>query len=103
MPGSLHTVAFGAPATALLTSLVRAAKADDPFAPVTVAVPSAAAGTTLRRRVASDLGGLVGVSFVALPQLAKALAGPPLEPGVSSMVARAHIRAGLRSGNLLQP
>ena len=103
MSPKLHTVAFGPRATALLVELIGRAKGPDPFAPVTVVVPSAAAGTTLRRRVAHELGGLVNVAFLSLPQVADRLAGPERAARVPSMLARAHIRAVLRSGSTLTP
>ena len=62
MTTRLLTATYGPPATALLGRLVAAAKAADPLAPVTVVVPSAAAGITLRRRLATDLGGIVNVT-----------------------------------------
>jgi hypothetical protein len=49
MATRLLTVAYGPPATALLGRIVGAGQAGDPLAPVTVVVPSAAAGVTLRR------------------------------------------------------
>jgi RecB family exonuclease len=101
MPGTLHTVAFGPPATALLGELVAGARGGDPFAPVSVVAPSASAGTTLRRRLATDLGGLVNVAFVSFPQLAERLAGAA-DAGASPVppvVARAHLRALLRESS----
>lgn len=97
MPGRLHTVAFGPPATAVLTDLVQQAKAADPLAPVTVVVPSATAEVTLRREVAARLGGLVGVAFRSLPQVASALAGPGARglADLPPIVVRAHIRAAV--------
>ena len=46
-------VAFGAPAVAALACEIRAAKGDDPLAPVTVVVPANQVGVAARRRLAS--------------------------------------------------
>jgi hypothetical protein len=70
---SLVVAVFGQPATRALADQVAAAKAGDPMAPVTVVVPSAVAGVTLRRRLAAD-GGLVNVRFTSLPDLAAHIA-----------------------------
>ncbi len=75
MATRLLSVAYGPPATALLGRIVGAVQAGDPLAPVTVVVPSAAAGVTLRRRLALDLGGVVNVAVTSFPQLAGGLAG----------------------------
>jgi hypothetical protein len=56
MPGRLLSVPFGEPATLALADLARQLRAGDVLAPLTVTVPSAAAGTTLRRRLA-EAGG----------------------------------------------
>jgi ATP-dependent helicase/nuclease subunit B len=108
MTGRLHAAAYGRPATRLLLELVAAARGGDPFAEVTVAVPSAAAGTTLRRELATGSGGILNVSFVSLPQIADRLvalappdAGRP--PPAAPLVARAHLRALLRGGGPLVP
>src|SRR5512134_351561 len=106
MTGRLHAVAHGRPATELLVELVRVAKGADPLAEVTVVVPSAVAGTTLRRVLAGELGGLLNVTFASLPQVAErlvALAPPdPHRPvAATPLVARAHLRALLRGGNAL--
>lgn len=103
MSGTLHTVAYGPPATALLGRLVAHLQEADPFTPVTVVVPSATAGTTLRRAVARAGGGLVGVSFLSLPQVAATLAGPGPAAAVGGVVGRAHIRTALRQGAALTP
>lgn len=103
MPGSLHTVAFGPPAAELLATLVRAAKGDDVLAPVTVVVPSATAGTTLRRRLGSELGGLLNVAFVSFAQVADRLAGPQGTAVITATIARAHLRAAMRDGTALTP
>lgn len=108
MTGRLHAAAYGRPATRLLVELVGAARGDDPFAAVTVVVPSAAAGTTLRRVLAIESGGLLNVAFLSLPQVAErlaALAPPDLQrsPSASPLVAGAHLRALLRGGGPLLP
>jgi ATP-dependent helicase/nuclease subunit B len=104
MRGSLRTVAFGPPATELLAAVVGERQAADPFAPVTVVVPSGATGATLRRRLAVRSGGLVGVAFRSLPQVASELGGAAgSDPAVPAAVSRAHLRAVLRSGTTLTP
>lgn len=95
MGARLLSVPFGEPATAALARLVGELRGGDPLAPLTVAVPSAAAGTTLRRRLAADTGGVVAVAFESLPQVAARLA-PGAPPPLPSVVLRGHIRAALR-------
>ena len=75
---ALQVVPYGAAARAALRDLVVGLRAGDPLAPVTVVVPSALAGTTLRRSLARELGGLAGVAFVSLPALAEQLAAARL-------------------------
>src|SRR5688572_24112639 len=103
MTTRLITVSYGPPATALLGRLVAGAREGDLLAPVTVVVPSAAAGVSLRRRLALDLGGIVNVSVSTFPQLVASLARPFLaESGrrpLPDALARAHRRAAIsRSG-----
>lgn len=97
MPARLLAVPYGPPATAALAEVVVAAKAGDPLAAVTVVVPSATVGTTLRRRLALDAGGMAGVAFRSLPQVAAHLAGVTIgaEPSLARVVHAAHVRAVL--------
>jgi len=71
---------FGPAATRALAEQVAGLKAGDAMAPVTVVVPSAVAGVTLRRRLAAD-GGVVNVRFSSLPELAAEVARPRLAAG----------------------
>ena len=71
-------VAFGPPALEALGAAIEAAKAGDPLAPVTVAVPSALAGLAARRALSSSSKGLVSCRFVPLAQVAELLGGPAL-------------------------
>ncbi|HET7720730.1 MAG TPA: hypothetical protein VFK43_12230, partial [Acidimicrobiales bacterium] len=96
MAGQVLAVAFGPDATNLLARLVASARGDDPLAPVTVVVPSAVAGATLRRRLAVELDGLVNVAFLSLPQLAELLGHPERVAAVPAVVQRGHLRALLR-------
>jgi hypothetical protein len=70
-------VPFGVSALDALVGVVSAVKRDDPLTPVTVVVPSALAGLTVRRRLATD-GGVVALDTVVLPGLAARLAGKRL-------------------------
>jgi hypothetical protein len=70
---SLVVAGFGPPATRALAEQIAALKAGDAMAAVTVVVPSAVAGVTLRRRLAYD-GGLVNVRFTSLAELAASIA-----------------------------
>jgi hypothetical protein len=96
MAGQVLSVAYGPDATELLAQLVAHARGGDPLAPVTVVVPSAVAGATVRRRLAVDGGGLVNVAFLSLPQLAEQLGAPERVAAVPAVVQRGHIRAVLR-------
>lgn len=76
-------VPFGPEATECLVGLVRVAKAGEPLAPVTVAVPGSYAGLALRRALAAHATttatpGLVNVRFVALARVAELLGAPTL-------------------------
>lgn len=70
----LRVVPYGAPARSALLEAITQLRDGDPLAPVTVVVPSALSGVTLRRSLANELGGLVGVAFMSLPGLAERLA-----------------------------
>lgn len=99
--GRLHVVAFGAPARAALASVIGFAQRDDPLAPVTVIVPSALAGTTLKRALAGEFGGMLAVGFESLPGLAARLATPRLaaqrRPPLDSLTAHAIVSGLLAS------
>ncbi|MFA9430804.1 PD-(D/E)XK nuclease family protein [Egicoccus sp. AB-alg2] len=83
---SLHTTAYGPAAEDRLRELVRAAKADDPLAPVTVVVPTNSVGVAIRRRLAtgglgavSDRGvGVAGLTLLTVYRLAELLGAPSL-------------------------
>ncbi len=101
----VRVVPFGAPAVEALADAVSAVKRDDPLAPVTVVVPSALVGLTIRRRLATT-GGVVALDTLVLPGLAARLAGKrlatdgrhPLSPLQRAALARTvlvHERARL--------
>lgn len=95
----LTLAAPGPPAQRALWRAVDELKADDPLAPVTVAVPSAYAGLSLRRALAGRAGtpGLVNVRFLALNRVAELLGAPalaqpdrrPLTPAIRAAAVRA--------------
>lgn len=62
---------YGAEALAALTEVVREAKAADALAPVTVIVPSNAAGMVARRHLARGVGGRQGVAAIEVTTLAR--------------------------------
>ncbi|HUR50196.1 MAG TPA: PD-(D/E)XK nuclease family protein [Acidimicrobiales bacterium] len=80
------TVPHGRAVAEAVRDVIRQVKADDPMAPVTVAVHSAWAGLSLRRLLASgSLGpvagarpGLVNVSFITIARVAELLGAPTL-------------------------
>ncbi|MEY2436925.1 MAG: ATP-dependent helicase/nuclease subunit [Acidimicrobiaceae bacterium] len=73
---------YGEGTTRALAAVLSQAKDGDPLRPVTVVVPSALAGITLRRRLATEGiaggAGLVAVGFIAFPELAQRLASADL-------------------------
>jgi len=75
-PATLLAVPHGDPARRALWDAVDAAQADDPLAPVTVAVPSPHCGLSLRRE--RGRSGLVNVRFLALARIAELLGAPSL-------------------------
>jgi ATP-dependent helicase/nuclease subunit B len=105
---SLRLVSYGPEAAAALRDTVATAKAGDPLAPVTVAVPSNYAGLSLRRRlgagalVLNGRAGLVNVRFYVLARVAELLGAPTLaaqrrRPLTSAVRAEA-VRAALEGG-----
>ncbi len=86
MPGlpALQLVPFGSDAALALRDAIAEAKAGDPLAPVTVAVPSNYAGLSLRRRLGSGAlvlhgrAGVVNVRFYVLARVAELLGAPAL-------------------------
>lgn len=89
----IDVVPYGRPARQALLAAIADLRAGDVLAPVTVVVPSALAGTTLRRALAEELGGLLAVSFESLPALAARLGTPALaaagRPPIDGLTARA--------------
>jgi hypothetical protein len=102
----LRLVPFGPPLTRALAHEVAAAKASDPMAAVTVAVPSAHAGLTLRRALAGERG-LVNVQFLALPQITELLATPAMAAQGLRLVPRlarlAAVRQAIEPTSMLAP
>lgn len=84
--GATITVPHGRAVAEAVRDVIRQVKADDPMAPVTVAVHSAWAGLSLRRLLASGaLGpvsgerpGLVNVAFITIARVAELLGAPAL-------------------------
>ncbi len=98
MAVTAHSVRFGAEASQRLEALVLAAKAGDRLAPVTVVVPTNAAGVALRRRLAGLPGGVAAITLVTVYRLAELLAAGALGSGrrpVTTPVAGAAVRAVL--------
>lgn len=96
MVPAVHLVPFGADATQVLVEAVRAAKHTDSLARVTVAVASSYVGITLRRAVASELGGLVAVHVVPLAHVIETLGGPLLAAAGSRPASNALRRGAQR-------
>ncbi|MGH9243883.1 MAG: PD-(D/E)XK nuclease family protein [Acidimicrobiales bacterium] len=97
-------VPYGAAATRALIATIAEAQAADPLAPVTVVVPSATAGVTLRRRLATRgldpaRRGVANVRFLTLPELADQLALPRLAADGRRRLSA--VRAAAVAGSLL--
>lgn len=92
----------------MLGERIAAAKAADPLAPVTVAVPSTYAGLSLRRHLGSQPGGVVNVAFLPLARIAELLGAPSLAASGRRPLSAAVRREALRillggSGGLFGP
>lgn len=88
---SVQTIvtAYGVSALETLRDVVRAAKHDDPMAPVTLLLPNNLAGIVARRHLAGGISdgdssdgraGVAGISLATLPRLAETLAAATLAP-----------------------
>jgi ATP-dependent helicase/nuclease subunit B len=102
------TTPYGRPALDALARAVRAAKGDEPLAPVTVVVPGNHVGVTARRALAAGVAGplttrgtgTIGVGFLTPYRLAELLGAPGLAATgrrpVSNPVVAAALRRALR-------
>jgi len=105
------TTPYGRPALDALARAVRAAKADEPLAPVTVVVPGNHVGVTARRALASGIAGplttkgtgTIGVSYLTPYRLAELLGAPGLAASGRRPVANPVIAAALRRALRDQP
>jgi ATP-dependent helicase/nuclease subunit B len=93
----------GAPALDALAEVVRNAQRDDPLAPVTVVVPTNAAGVAARRALARRLGAVAAVTFTTAVRLAESIAGPRIgasgrRPATPPIVAAAMRQSILAQG-----
>ncbi len=104
---TIEQVGFGPPAFIALQRAISAAQGTDRLAPVTVVVPTNAAGVTFRRYLGRH-GGIAGVSFLTIYRLGDLLAGgslaaagrrPVTSPvvGAAMTVATARATGPLRS------
>jgi RecB family exonuclease len=96
-------VAVGRPAEQALAAAVVEAKAGDPLAPVTVAVPSVFAGLGLRRRLAVLLGGLANVRFLVPARVAELLGAPRLAAAGRRPLTRALRAEAVRAALAVDP
>jgi ATP-dependent helicase/nuclease subunit B len=83
-------------AHAALAEAIRVAKQGDPLRPVTVVVPTNAAGVTARRRLGRDVG-VAAVDFLTLYRLAERLAGPALRAEERLPVSTAVVDIAVRT------
>lgn len=81
MTPTLHWTSYGAPAYAVLRTVVAEVKRDDPLRTVTVVVPSNRCGISVRRTLAAGVGelpGIVALQVLTIDRLAELLAAPTL-------------------------
>ena len=100
---TVRWAAVGRPATRALAAAVHEAKAGDPLAPVTVAVPSVFAGLGLRRALAVAAGGLVNVRFLVLARVAELLGAAPLAAAGRRLLTRAVRAEAVRAALAADP
>lgn len=96
-------VPVGRPASQALAEAVTRAKAGDPLAPVTVAVPSVFAGLGLRRVLAALLSGLVNVRFLVPARVAELLGAPRLAAAGRRPLTRALRAEAVRAALVADP
>jgi hypothetical protein len=101
--GVTLTVEAGPEAFALLRDVVATAKAGDPLAAVTVAVPSTFAGLAARRRLAGEGRGIVNVGFLVLDRVAELVGAPSLAAAGRRPLTRPIAAEALRAELALQP
>jgi ATP-dependent helicase/nuclease subunit B len=99
---TVQWVEAGPPAAAALARAVVTAKAGDPLAPVTVAVPSVYTGLGLRRSLALG-GGIVNVRFLVLARVAELLGAPALAAAGRRPLTRARRAEAARRALLDDP
>jgi RecB family exonuclease len=101
---SLHLtqVAYGPAALAELRATVDRLKGGDPLRPITIVVPTNAAGVAARRSLARH-GGVVGVRFLTLYRLADLLGGPALAAAGRRPVSTPVVAAAIRSVLTVDP
>lgn len=109
----VEPVAVGEPARDALLRAVAAAKVPDPFAPVTVVVPSNLAALAVRRALGAarwpgGAAGIVAVDVLTPVGLAQRIlgpsgGGPPLTSAVLSAAARAALAADAEAGGFFAP
>lgn len=97
--GRVRAVPYGRAAVEVLAEQVRALKAGDPLAPVTVVVSSNYAAIAARRALAAQPGGIANVTFLTLHRLAEHLGATRLNNAgrkpTSAPVVAAAVRAAL--------
>jgi RecB family exonuclease len=86
-----------------LARAIAEAKAGDPLAPVTVAVPSNYAGLAVRRRLGAQAGGLVNVQFIPIARVAELLGAPALAAGGRKPLTKAIRTEAIRAALAAAP